>query len=43
MMSLLTSSQVFAATQSCAKAQQTQSPKKIKRSIMELTLFERQF
>ena len=41
MMSLLTSSQVFAATQSCAKAQQTQSPKKIKRSIMELTLFER--
>lgn len=41
MMSLLTSSQVFAATQSCATAQQTQSNKKTKRSIMELPLFER--
>lgn len=41
MMSLLTSSQVFAATQSCATAQQTQSNQKTKRSIMELPLFER--
>lgn len=41
MMSLLTSSQVFAATQSCATAQQTQSHQKNKRSIMELPLFER--
>lgn len=41
MMSLLTSSQVFAATQSCANAQQTQSHQKTKRSIMELPLFER--
>lgn len=49
MMALLTSSQVFAATQSCAPAQQTPSsttnPKPRasheKRSIMELPLFER--
>lgn len=41
MMALLTSSQVFAATRSCATAQQTPSPQKPKRSIMELPLFER--
>ena len=41
MMSLLISSQVFAATQSCANAQQTQSHQKTKRSIMELPLFDR--
>ena len=41
MMALLTLSQVFAATQSCATAQQTQSHQKPKRSIMELPLVER--
>ena len=41
MMSLLTSSQAFASTQSCATAQQTLFNKKTKRSIMELPLFER--
>lgn len=37
----LTASQVHAATQSCAPAQQTQSTKQTKRNIMELPLFER--
>ena len=43
MLATLTSSQVFAATQSCASAQQKESrtAPKSKRNIMELPLFER--